>query len=111
MRVKSTLVHKHRQIAARDKHAIGKGSSTDASPATSKRKPIQVYLLPPKKRLLIPVQKRASRKSDNPKRILIDTGYEADVESDGDDQESGFWRDYLFVIAQLHVHFNTAKQG
>ena len=108
MRIKSLPVHNYRRVA-KDKHSIGKGSSNDAFQANWKPKAKQLFLLPPKKRLLIPVQK-ASRKSANPQRILIDTGYEGDVESDTDDKESGFWRDYLYVIAQLHVHFNATKQ-
>ena len=81
-------------------------SSSSSSPETSAttKKAKKIYLLP---RMRTIEKEKSPRKSSTPQRIEIndESGYEADTESD--EQESGFWRDYLFAMAMLRVHFNV----
>lgn len=109
MRVKVTPVRRMRadtfRFSESDKIKLA-SSSNSSSPENSAaiNKPKKIYLLPRMK----PIEKEKSpRKAATPKRIerKDESGYEADTE--WDDQESGFWRDYLTILASLHVHFSA----
>lgn len=109
MRVKVTPVrnkHAHIRRFSEGKKIKLAYSSSSSSPETSAtiKKAKKIYLLPRMK----PIEKeKSTRKSAIPQRIDVidESGYEADTESD--EQESGFWRDYLFAMAMLRVHFNV----
>jgi hypothetical protein len=109
MRVKVTPVrkkHTHMFRFSEDVKIKLASSSSSSSPETSAtiKKAKKIYLLPRMK----PIEKEKSpRKSATPQRIEVidESGYEADTESD--EQESCFWRDYLFALAMLRVHFNA----
>ena len=108
MRVKVTPVRKKHADALRFsesnkiKYASFSCSSGPETPAKIK-KAKKIYLQPRVK----PIEKEKSpSKSATEQRIELEdeSGYETDTKID--EEESGFWRDYLFVMALCHTLFN-----